>query len=751
LYRRFHFLGGLKNRQDILHRFTMTPDSTKRYAIDIRIFLFTITTAMVIAFGTGVYFGPADLLSTSSEEALWHVTEKPLVIKQPYISTNDSALYEPSGQHLLVDIKNVEGAFLDSEERLAHAMVESVKAGGLTMLSYHCHKLIPSGVSCVGVLLESHISFHTWPDDGVITLDLFTCGANPLLPVLPKIEELFAIGENTVTQWSHEVRGFRLDKTHVNYLDHSSDLAYWVLSPLEMHSKTEIVSKRSKFQQIDIWDIVEVDEAPSHEDAIKHNLQPGDPRWLSPELATPDRLLFLDGTLQSLKSSEHEYHEALVHPAMFAHPGPKHVALIGGGEGATLREVLKHKTVETASMIELDEELVNVSREFLPFMNDCSDFVGSSAPNCFDNSRTRLIFQDGVKWFIDRYGPEPILPKPENLFDVIILDALDPEDDAQVAEMLYNNGNFANALLTSLSENGVLIIQVGTAPNIHEPRPDIGVYKKREKMFLMLEANENVKAMFTYEEAHCGFLEPHAFLVVCKSASCRDLWYHETDAIDYKIYERIVRTHSKERALLHYDGATHYTYRYPPKAWETVYCRREPTPFECSYIALDPNAEIHEYVFDNEEAGSFKIEFSGPDNSNPIITALCDIPKGSYIMPSHLASSLILEGIVIDNLRKNTLVDGNVKIISEVFDFVDRYGHHSTEDGLNHTYVELGASVLIPIDADKANVGRWMPRRQRPVFSPVYDRHHLSFDLFLVAKRDILKGEELFRLPDSWE
>ena len=79
-----------------------------------------------------------------------------------------------------MDIKGIEAAFLDSEERLADAMVRTVHGAGLTMLSYHCHKLDPAGISCVGVLLESHISFHTWPEEGVITLDLFTCGPNPL-------------------------------------------------------------------------------------------------------------------------------------------------------------------------------------------------------------------------------------------------------------------------------------------------------------------------------------------------------------------------------------------------------------------------------------------------------------------------------------------------------------------------------------------------------------------------------------------
>lgn len=70
--------------------------------------------------------------------------------------------------------------------------------------------------------------------------------------------------------------------------------------------------------------------------------------------------------MQSVSSGDGAYHEALVHPAMFARENPKRVAIIGGGEGATLREVLKHNTIERASMIEIDKQVVTVSRAYLP-------------------------------------------------------------------------------------------------------------------------------------------------------------------------------------------------------------------------------------------------------------------------------------------------------------------------------------------------------------------------------------------------
>jgi S-adenosylmethionine decarboxylase proenzyme len=126
----------------------------------------------------------------------------------------------PAGQHLLMDIENVDREFLNSELRLANAMLELVDTSGLTLLSYHCHKFRPRGVSCAGVLLESHVSFHTWPAEGVITLDLYTCGPNSLLPLVPLVEKLFAVpkkgGSQPEVVWAHKTRGFH-DDLEQNY------------------------------------------------------------------------------------------------------------------------------------------------------------------------------------------------------------------------------------------------------------------------------------------------------------------------------------------------------------------------------------------------------------------------------------------------------------------------------------------------------------------------------------------------------
>ena len=139
------------------------------------------------------------------------------------------------------------------------------------------------------------------------------------------------------------------------------------------------------------------------------------------ELFEPDRIVYLDGVLQSRRSGEAAYHETLIHPSMFAHKNPKRVAIIGGGEGASLREVLKHKTVENVTMIEIDEIMVEVSRKYIPSWSDCSLLEGSAA-SCFDDPRVEVQYRDAFAWFIDNFPPgkSPLIEP----FDVIVMDAL---------------------------------------------------------------------------------------------------------------------------------------------------------------------------------------------------------------------------------------------------------------------------------------------------------------------------------------
>lgn len=153
------------------------------------------------------------------------------------------------------------------------------------------------------------------------------------------------------------------------------------------------------------------------------------------------RSLILDGKTQSTERDEHIYHETLVHPAMFCHPGPKQVFIGGGGEGGTLREVLAHRSVERATMVDLDPEVVELCRKYLP-----NHHRGS-----FDDLRTNLIHEDARGY----------LQNTSELYDVIILDLVDPLEGGTAA-LLYTQEFYALAK-ARLNPEGVLVTQSGPA------------------------------------------------------------------------------------------------------------------------------------------------------------------------------------------------------------------------------------------------------------------------------------------------
>ena len=153
------------------------------------------------------------------------------------------------------------------------------------------------------------------------------------------------------------------------------------------------------------------------------------------------RSLVLDGKTQSTERDEHIYHETLVHPAMFCHPGPKQVFIGGGGEGGTLREAMAHKSVERVTMVDLDPEVVELCRKYLP-----NHHRGS-----FDDPRTNLLHEDARGY----------LENTADFYDVIILDLVDPLEGGTAA-LLYTQEFYAIAK-ARLNPGGVLVTQSGPA------------------------------------------------------------------------------------------------------------------------------------------------------------------------------------------------------------------------------------------------------------------------------------------------
>jgi len=149
------------------------------------------------------------------------------------------------------------------------------------------------------------------------------------------------------------------------------------------------------------------------------------------------RCLILDDKIQSSELDEFIYHEALVHPAMIMHTQPHKVFIAGGGEGAVLREVLKYTSVDNVIMVDIDDEVVKISDEFLPSWHQ----------NAFRDPRVELIFDDARRY----------LAETNERFDVIICDLSDPIS-AGPSRFLFTR-EFYKIVLDRLTTNGIAAIQ----------------------------------------------------------------------------------------------------------------------------------------------------------------------------------------------------------------------------------------------------------------------------------------------------
>lgn len=122
------------------------------------------------------------------------------------------------------------------------------------------------------------------------------------------------------------------------------------------------------------------------------------------ETDTWGNLMVIDGLVMLSEMDEFVYHEMITHVGMFSHPSPENVLIIGGGDGGTAREVLKHKSVQSVDLVEIDETVVRAAKQFLTMVGD------------FDNPRLNVIYENGLTF----------VEKSENKYDVIIIDGSDP-------------------------------------------------------------------------------------------------------------------------------------------------------------------------------------------------------------------------------------------------------------------------------------------------------------------------------------
>jgi len=192
------------------------------------------------------------------------------------------------------------------------------------------------------------------------------------------------------------------------------------------------------------WYVEEFAPTEFHHHAIDETYYAGRTAFQSVAvLRTPvfGKMLVLDGDTQSSQHDEKIYHESLVHPALAAVDDRAEVLILGGGEGATLREVLRHPGVRRCTMVDIDGDVVELSKKYLPEWSD----------GAFEDPRANVIIGDALAY----------LKNDPGTYGVVISDLTEPLADSP-SFPLFNGEVFAD-IKTRLAPGGVYVLQASTA------------------------------------------------------------------------------------------------------------------------------------------------------------------------------------------------------------------------------------------------------------------------------------------------
>lgn len=567
---------------------------------------------------------------------------------------------------------------------------------------------------------DIHMTVRAYPEKAFAFADIFLSHSTPdaSMAMFEKVTEAL---KSTVmhAKWTLNARG----------VDGEDDVSNMIYTKGQI-DKQRLVSVQSDYQHIEIWQINNNNEEHFHGNDMKADAT-GIPKYSS-NFAERDssRIMFLDGVAQSGTDDEALYHESLVHPAMIAHPsGAKRVAILGGGEGATLREALKYKSVEEVVMIELDIGVVNACNEHMKQMADCSwTGDGKTYKSCFDDPRTTLVPEDVVSWFDRTFSNDACGANvPDSAkFDVIILDLLDPEflPDTDFARRLYSP-EFAKELSCALRHDGVLVAQLGASPLASDVDPaletKIDVVSMFSKFFYP-------NGLFIYETYVPTFHGDWSYSIACKTWECANRFNDNAAAVDLRLRQRLIPASQKlgpkmpdeqwsvDGTLIFYDGSVQESMQQTPKSWENLYCLvaevNNQNNAGCAWRD-SPHAEDNASV-ENPEPFLTLLD-SAIDKNDPTprreATATRDIAEGERLGMYDAASNLVISREQYERVHAFAKRTGSPEYANLV-EWLDRYGYGCPLAGGTYQ-VSFGSLITFVnhgCDASERNVDGAMDR-----------------------------------------
>ena len=315
------------------------------------------------------------------------------------------------GLHLTADLYDCAcpRPLLRDSVALSDACVTFATNAGLTVVGEHFHTFADAGgVTGLVLLAESHVAIHTWPELNAVTLDVYVCNfrddnSGKAQALTDALVTLFApknVHRNSLLRGSPATRP---DPLTLEWL--TPEIAHGFTT------RNESIAMQSMHQRIEWHDTKAM-----------------------------GRMLALDGAFMLSERDEFIYHECMVHVPALALANPKRALVMGGGDGCSARELLKHPCIEEIVVAELDPMVVATCREHF------SDVNG----HAFDDPRVRVEIGDALAF----------LRHSSARYDIIVMDLTDPDDADSTP--LYSPET-CTLIRDRLAPDGVLTLHIGSA------------------------------------------------------------------------------------------------------------------------------------------------------------------------------------------------------------------------------------------------------------------------------------------------
>lgn len=334
------------------------------------------------------------------------------------------------GNHILVEFMNCEPHVMNDVAGIERDMVGAAQKAGATVINSTFHHFSPYGVSGVVVIQESHLAIHTWPEYGYAAVDLFTCGEMNAWISFDHLKECFG---------AKSYSAIEMKRGSVNLLTRND----FDISTMRQKASEW---RNPEFFTRNVW-FTDKDENQAlslrFTGDVFFDVQSPFQRVRILESYKYGKMLALDDMVMTTENDEFHYHEMISHPALFTLPTAKNILLIGGGDGGTVREILRHDHVEKVTMVEIDGAVIDACKEFLP-----------NIAAAFDHPKLELIVDDGIAFLKNAKA---------NTYDIIIVDGSDPVGPA---EGLFSVEFYTNCY-NALKETGILVAQ-GESPKFNE-------------------------------------------------------------------------------------------------------------------------------------------------------------------------------------------------------------------------------------------------------------------------------------------